>query len=364
MASFEQNKKTKKWCVRYRVKVGDQLKQKRLSGFARKIDAQQAYYEIQAKEKAGLKNSAMSLNELFLLYKDFIQHRLKSASIQSAVDVINLHIMPYFSKTRIDKIKETDIAKWQTEIIQKGFAYKYKSKIYTAFTALLNFAVKFYGLPNNVVTRVGNFPNTEPKKEMLYWSEEEFAQFITTVDNLQWKTFFSFLYSTGCRKGEALALNWNDINLNTKMVHISKSINRKGLNGSASYEITTPKNKSSYRDILLPDNLLNLLLQHYKSCQQIDGFSKKSFVFGVDKPYCEQTIRRRLEHYAKIANVKYIRIHDLRHSHASLLINKGQNILIVAQRLGHSDVTQTLNTYAHLMPSAQQEIIGALDIKI
>lgn len=84
----------------------------------------------------------------------------------------------------------------------------------------------------------------------------------------------------------------------------------------------------------------------------------------MDKPYCEQTIRRRLEHYAKITNVKYIRIHDLRHSHASLLINKGQNILIVAQRLGHSDVTQTLNTYAHLMPSAQQEIIGALDIKI
>lgn len=83
--------------------------------------------------------------------------------------------MPYFSNTRIDKIKETDIAKWQTEIIQKGFSYKYKSKIYTAFTALLNFAVKFNRFSNNLVICVGNFPNTEPKKEMLYWPEDEFT---------------------------------------------------------------------------------------------------------------------------------------------------------------------------------------------
>lgn len=219
----------------------------------------------------------------YFFFIEFFAIQIKHYQLKSNNTYGKLWILLYFRERRIDKITTTDIAKWQTEIIQKGFAYKYKSKIYTAFTALLNFAVKFYRLPNNVVTRVGNFPNTEPKKEMLYWSEEEFAQFITAVDNLQWKTFFSFLYLTGCRKGEALALNWNDINLNTKMVHISKSINRKGLHGSASYEITTPKNKSSYRDILLPDNLLNLLLQHYKSCQQIDDFSKKSFVFDVDK---------------------------------------------------------------------------------
>ena len=65
-----------------------------------------------------------------------------------------------------------------------------------------------------------------------------------------------------------------------------------------------------------------------------------------------------------MAGVKRIRVHDIRHSHASLLINKGQNILIVSQRLGHSDVTQTLNTYSHLMPNVQKQIINALDFEM
>ena len=94
------------------------------------------------------------------------------------------------------------------------------------------------------------------------------------------------------------------------------------------------------------------------------GFSNNIFVFGGQVPVSDQTLRRRFDSYAQKAGVKKIRIHDLRHSHASLLINKGQNILIVSKRLGHSNITQTLNTYSHLMPNMQLEIVGALNIDI
>ncbi len=114
----------------------------------------------------------------------------------------------------------------------------------------------------------------------------------------------------------------------------------------------------------MPRNLANMVWEHQHRCKQEYGYNNNWFVFGGCEPLSDQTIRRRLNEYADKAGVKRIRVHDLRHSHASLLINKGQNILIVSQRLGHSDVTQTLNTYSHLMPNVQKQIISALDFEM
>lgn len=130
------------------------------------------------------------------------------------------------------------------------------------------------------------------------------------------------------------------------------------------YEITTPKNKASYRRVMMPKNLVDIISQYKIKCESEYEFNDDFFVFGGKLPLVDQTIRRRLDSYAKKAGVKQIRIHDLRHSHASLLINKGQNILIVSKRLGHSDITQTLNTYSHLFPNVQKQIIDAIDIKL
>lgn len=114
----------------------------------------------------------------------------------------------------------------------------------------------------------------------------------------------------------------------------------------------------------MPMNLVKMLWEHQKRCKEEYGYCPDWFVFGGEEPLSDQTIRRRLNEYADKAGVKRIRVHDIRHSHASLLINKGQNILIVSQRLGHSDVTQTLNTYSHLMPNVQRQIINALDFEM
>lgn len=120
----------------------------------------------------------------------------------------------------------------------------------------------------------------------------------------------------------------------------------------------------AYQNLYANQGAAKMLWEHQKRCKEEYGYRSDWFVFGGEEPLSDQTIRRRLNEYADKAGVKKIRVHDIRHSHASLLINKGQNILIVSQRLGHSDVTQTLNTYSHLMPNVQKQIINALDFEM
>lgn len=406
-------KNANSWYFRIKYRVGEKIIDKRKQGFSTKKEARIAEMEFEAQllqekipnkevniclkeyklptiigatldpvEADVKKKSSILIKDLFDEYVKYVSTRLKAGSVRSASDVLRLFVLPWFGEREADSLSTSDICAWQISIVEKGFSYKYKSKIYCGFTALLNFGIKFYDLKENVVCRVGNFKNTERKKEMMFWTEEEFKQFISVVDNDLYRIYFSFLYLTGCRKGESLALTWNDIDFKNEEVKISKSLNRKQklkgikeidnvpeitsdmgwhISNSRSYEITTPKNKSSYRNILLPKNLVQMLLNYKQQCEKEYGFNDNWFIFGGAEPLSDQTIRRRLNNYADRAGVKKIRVHDLRHSHASLLINKGQNILIVSQRLGHSDITQTLNTYSHLMPNVQKQIIGALN---
>ena len=384
-AIIRKDKSTGNWYFRLRVLVDGKYKEIRKRGFSTKREAEIAAIELEfthLNESHNISNqkpvaatcvtdnnsieNVFTVRELYEEYIAYISTRLKSGNVRSASDVIRLYVLPYFQDRPIDSLTTVDIRNWQTEIEKKGFRFKYKSKIYCGFTALMNYGVKFHELKENVVSRVGNFKNNEPRSEMRFWTEEEFLKVYAVIDDKLYAAFFSFLYLMGTRKGEALALTWRDVDFIREEVRINKSLNRKqpsqGLKGesspspvtdmgwhiskSRSYEITTPKNKASYRNVIMPKNLIKLMLDHLDICKKHPDFSMDSFVFGVDEPLSDQTIRRRLDEYADKAGVKRIRVHDIRHSHASLLINKGQNILIVSQRLGHSDVTQTLNTYA------------------
>ena len=411
------SQKSNSWYFRIKYFDDDRFIDKRKQGFSTKREAKLAAAEFEAAlfqpaitdndsitissqaKKDFVKPCAISENEnltdglpkgilvkeLYEEYVKYISSRLKAGSVRSASDVLRLFVLPDFGDREVESLTPQDIREWQERIIAKGFGYKYKAKIYCGFTAMLNYGIKFHDLRENVVSRVGNFKNTDRKKEMLFWTEEEFKQFYAAIDDDLYRVYFSFLYLTGCRKGESLALTWNDIDFVRKEVRINKSLNRKQksqgmkeqpniplassdlgwhISASRSYEITTPKNKSSYRNVLMPMNLVKMLWEHHKRCKEEYGYRSDWFVFGGEEPLSDQTIRRRLNEYADKAGVKRIRVHDIRHSHASLLINKGQNILIVSQRLGHSDVTQTLNTYSHLMPNVQKQIINALDFEM
>ena len=170
---------------------------------------------------------------------------------------------------------------------------------------------------------------------------------------------YQMLYFLGLRQGECCALTWKDINFKNETVNINKTITTK-IKGEK-WTISTPKTKSSIRILPLTKNLLNDLKTMYNDAKQYTDFKKDWFVFGNIEPFKETTIQKKKNTYCKMAGVKQIRIHDFRHSCASLLINKGASISLVSKYLGHSDITTTLNIYTHMYQSELENMTKILD---
>lgn len=168
--------------------------------------------------------------------------------------------------------------------------------------------------------------------------------------------FFNIAFYTGMRKGKIHALQWTDIK--DGYINITKSLAQK-LQGAD--RITPPKNKSSIRTIQIPKPLQDVLDEHYKRCRTIDGFNDSYLICGGAKALRDTSIQNELKRYADQAGVKIIRVHDFRHSHASLLANEGINIQEVARRLGHAKISMTWETYSHLYPREEERAIQILN---
>lgn len=188
--------------------------------------------------------------------------------------------------------------------------------------------------------------------EMNFWTRDEFETFLTGVrDKHMSKMAFLTLYWTGLRIGELLALNFNDIDFENKTLSISKSYQR--IDGRDI--ITEPKTEKGKRVVTLPDFLV-AELKEYTS--HLYGYMATDRIFHCTKSYLEHEMLRGI----KVSGVKRIRLHDLRHSHASLLISDmEQPALLVANRLGHEKIQTTLNTYAHLFPNQNRELADKLE---
>lgn len=357
MASYQQ-RESGKWSVRFRISVDGKEKTVRLSGFKTKKQAQSAYIEYMNDLKART-ISEQELNSpenldfdvLISAFLEYKQKRLKESSFYTMNHKIASNIEPFFKDKKVKDITPLTILQWQDSI--DHYSYAHKSALRSLLSSIYKFGERYYNI-NNIMGKVEPFRNLEPKKEMLYWSLDEFKQFINEVEDVTHKTFFEFLYISGCRKGEALALQWNDVNFSKNTVRINKNITKQTADGG--WKIVTPKNASSNRVIDIPQFFMDKL-KSYKSSVAQPG----EFVFGGARPLANTTIDRIFNNACMQSGVKKIRIHDLRHSCASFLISEGVSIVAVSKRLGHKNIEQTLNTYSHMMPSDISKMIGALD---
>ena len=126
---------------------------------------------------------------------------------------------------------------------------------------------------------------------------------------------------------------------------------------------TAPKNKSSIRDLQLPDPLIAVLNEHKQRQQRVAQhlFSKDCLICGCNRPLRDTSIAKRNRKYAKAAGLPRIKIHEYRHSHATFLINNNVNIVAISKRLGHFNITETLDTYSHLYQTTEQEALNVLN---
>jgi integrase len=265
--------------------------------------------------------------------------------------IIELKILPYFGQKRINDIKAADIRNWQNELIKQGYSPTYLKTINNQLSAVFNYAVKYYDLKGNPCAKAGSMGKSKAE-EMNFWTKEEFMQFIDSVmDKRQSYMAFMLLYWTGMRLGEVLALTPADIDFEKRTISITKSYQRLGKQDV----ITPPKTRKSKRIITIPEFLIADLQDYLSSLYEVKDTDR---LLPVTKYYLEHEMKRGI----KVSGVKKIRVHDLRHSHASLLVEMGFSPLEIADRLGHEKIETTLNTYSHLYPNKRTVLAEKLDV--
>lgn len=307
--------------------------------------------ESQLKSKKNSTNEKLTLEELKENYMNYCNDRLKKSSIKKINDNYRLYIEPYFSKnTIVSELINQDILKWHKWLLNKNLSLKFNRTIHITLVSMINYACKFYDLDKNVASIVGNFeiPKGTKKKEMNFLTIDEFENFINQEKNIIYKNFFIILFNTGMRLGELWCLNWDDVDFKKNTISINKSYNP--ANGSE----TVPKTNKSNRDIKISDKVIN-------SLNEMLNYKTDKYVFGTEK-ITGTTLRRKCNNNCKLAKIdKNIRIHDFRHSFASMCINKDIPIRIISNYLGHENISTTLDVYGHLYPDSQNILIDILN---
>ena len=352
MAAFK-DKKNGSWYVQFRYTDWRGERQQKLKrGFATKKEAQAWEREFLMQKQADVN---MSFESFVALYEKDIKPKLKLNTWLSKEHIIRTKILPYFGKLKISEISTKEVIAWQNEMLayrdekKKPYSQTYLKTLHNQLSAIFNHAVRYYELRSNPAAKAGNM-GSEEHKEMLFWTKEEYKKFsFEMMDKPVSFYAFEMLYWCGIREGELLALTAADFDFEKETVRINKSYQR--LHGED--VITTPKTKKSNRIIKMPKFLCEEMQEYL---QMLYGLKKKDRIFTVTKSY----LHHEMDRGAKAAGVKRIRIHDLRHSHISLLIDMGFSAVAIADRVGHESIDITYQ-YAHLFPSKQTEMADRLD---
>lgn len=313
-----------------------------------------------------------TFKELVELYK-LEPKENKTSTINTDNDIFE-KVIKIIGDKKINLITKEYLQKYIRDLEAK-YSYEYVKKYYYTINKIFEYAVDHDYLNYNPLRKVKRSKNKdEVKKEMLFWEPNQFKQFISVVDDIQLNVLFSFLFYMGTRKGETVALQWRDIDFKNNTVKINKTVTIK--TKDRYWALTAPKTKNSIRNISMPLIINNALIELKQAHIAYPGFNENCFIFGFNRPSSYETLRRKFNFYIDKANrnidgkplpqekqIPIIRIHDLRHSHASYLLNNmsaGFTDFDVAKRLG--DTVQTLHsTYAHWFKQADKSIINFID---
>ena len=321
-------------------------------GFRSKLDARNYELEVIDFSKTGSdkhNKGHIIFDEVAAAFIEEKRIRVRLSTFIGYQLITRRFILPTFTGKRLDDIKPADIRAWQNGMIKMDYSQRYLRKIDTVLSSIFEYAVRFYGMRSNPSKRVGSIGNSESKK-INFWTLDEFTSFIGFIDDKRMHLVYDILYWTGLRIGELLALTPADFDPEARSLRISKSYRR--YHGQ---DIVSPPKTSKGNRTIMIHRSLNEEIKAYLNDNRNIMNNDRMF------PISSDCVRDILTRKSKKAGVKRIKVHDLRHSHASLLINMNITPLMVSERLGHEKVETTLNIYAHLYPDTQQKLVTALD---
>ena len=297
----------------------------------------------------------MSFEEAYAEFKIYAAKRHKKQSFDTYIYKFELRILPFFKKYNIEDITSKIILDWQDYILTFNFSNNYNFSLYYILCSFFEFLSLNFSFDKSIITRVGNFRKKYEKDKKDFYNLKEFNLFIKNLDNNIYKQFFNFMFFTGTRPGEAMALKFSD--LIDDYIFITKTISEHGKR-----EIDSPKTKSSVRKIKIDKILKNDLLSLKKYYDKVYNKSDFDyFLFGGVKPLAPTTINRYKIKACKKANLRSITLHQFRHSHATLLLHNGIVINEISRRLGHSNPSITLDIYTHTDLSQEKRVCDTLD---
>lgn len=310
--------------------------------------------------------ASMTVKELYDEYIAAKRHEVRESTLDKTIRTLNAEVITPLGEKPLQALDKRLLQQWKNNIAARDLALTTKKNFYKEFRVMLNWAVKLDYIPKNNLSALGNFRDSSLEAhtgQLHYYTSEQFKKYIAaasasaeTVTDWGYYVFFCLAFYTGARKGELNALKWSD--LEGDIIHIRRSVAQK-LKGSD--RETAPKNKSSIRDIRLPLPMQRILKAHKERQQADPAFSDDFRICGGPLCLRDSSIDNRNRAFAKAAGLPHIRVHDFRHTHATLLINEGINIQEIARRLGHSNVQITWSTYAHLYPREEDRAISVLN---
>ena len=348
MPAYYDNK-TKTWYTKFRYQdwMGKTHYTTR-RGFPKKKDAQafEADYKFKAQHDPNLTIDTLVTEYL----KEYKLYR-KASSYQTVKRTLEKKVLPSFGHMPAADIKPYHIKKWQNELQTSGAAESSIRTYNVIFSTMLSWGMRYYGLESNPFDVTGKTGQKGRRGDMDFWELEEFQKFdaaLAAGEEHIYRVMFNILFYSGCRIGELMALTPDDFDFEAGTINITKQYN------DVADAVTTPKTEKSVRRVTLPPSIMAMVKELF------DG------LYEVPRPRPFGYMTRKgidfiLNRYAAIAGVHKIRIHDLRHSHASMLLNQHVNVAAISKRLGHSTPTTTLQVYAHVYKDEDSNIATMLD---
>lgn len=369
MASIRKykNKGDKKYSYEYRIKYKDpttgKVKEKSKRGFSSAKEAEIAAAEIEKKLFFGdtdiIKNSDITVKDWIEQYLDLYSNQLRETTLKSRTIRINNHIIPEIGNIKLQKLNRTQYQKFINKKLETMKESTVKS-IHGTFMVIVNKAVQHNIIERNRLSgiSISKEDNSEPVK---FLTREQIDQFIKVAKTFNYDQYMAvfILLRTGLRKGELLALTWDDIDFNNNLMTINKNRNHLGT--------FPPKTKKSNRVISI-DNTLAQELKKYSTWQKknklkSNNYQKNNYVLVNENgfEYHEWKLNKIITQICEKAKLKKIGPHALRHTHAVMLLESGVDIKTVSDRLGHTKINMTADVYLHVSRKQESEAVAKLE---
>ena len=339
--------------------TGKQI-QKYRSGFSTKKEARAEYSKLilAAEEGLAMEKKQPSFKQFIEeIYLPWYKTQVKESTYKNRLNTIEKHFK-FFYRKKVNEIEPIHVQTWQLKLA-KDYSPNYVRIIQGMLSLAFDRAIILGLAKKNPARMVGNIKSKKVKVD--FWTLEEFQKVISLLykgDYYEHYLFICFwlLFTTGLRIGEAAALQWEDIDFDSGIISVTKTLYYKSMN---EYKFVDPKTSASIRTVVIDKDTIRELKDWMEVQKKV--LKDCNFVLSYSGiPTSKHTLPRALEKLAGLAGVHRIKIHALRHSHVALLISMGVNPLIVKDRLGHEKIQTTLGTYGHLYPNSNFEVAKML----